>query len=346
MDPHQQRYPGNRLNPRGNDPGQNPAGPANVQTPQGVDEGTPESRNQGAANREPQYLGGFTMIPPNESRRSEMKAAAQKEEQNFQKWKEAQRPSSVHLNPEKLGGHVTLTEARQKQYTAARCSKLQKKLKKEEADKQKKREEEEELQRMKAEQREKAERLEQKKRQDDQRSWEQHHEAHARSTESFLQRFEKRAADLSSGAAHTSSKSVDMENETRGKRSKSSREVEQEHKRVNMAFLDKLQGQSGGTEKETKKESIHEGAHPYLDPEDFRQQATIQQVSLTHLEPEGEDSFSGFTEETDPEPDQDWALMKLIAIFPDCAKCFLEDILNQCNGDYEQAHSLLLCTLS
>ncbi|XP_072253446.1 uncharacterized protein epsti1 isoform X2 [Leuresthes tenuis] len=344
MDPHQQRDPGNRLNPRGNYLGQNPPDPVNVQTPQGVYEGTPESRNQRAANREPQYFGGFTMIPPNESRRSEMKSAAQKEEQDFQKWKEAQRPSSVHLTPEKLGGHVTLTEARQKQATDARCSKLQKKLRKEESDKKKKQEEEEELQLMKAKQREKAERLQEKKRQDEQRSWKQHHEAHARSTESFLQRIEKRAAGHSSSAAHTSSKSVDMENETRGKQLKSFREVEQEHKRVNMAFLDNLQGQSGGTEKETKKESIHEQEHPYLDPDDFRQQTTIQQLSLTHLESEREESFSCLTKET--EPDQDWALMKLMTIFPDCAKCFLEDILNQCNGNYEQAHSLLLCTLS
>jgi len=65
-----------------------------------------------------------------------------------------------------------------------------------------------------------------------------------------------------------------------------------------MAFLDKLQGQSGGTETETKKESIHEGEHPYLDPDDFRQQTTIQQVSLTHLEPQREENFSGLTKET------------------------------------------------
>lgn len=48
----------------------------------------------------------------------------------------------------------------------------------------------------------------------------------------------------------------------------------------------------------------------------------------------------------DLEPDYDWALMKLINSFPDCCRVFLEDILNQCNGDYEQASTLLISTLS
>lgn len=46
----------------------------------------------------------------------------------------------------------------------------------------------------------------------------------------------------------------------------------------------------------------------------------------------------------DPEVDYDWALMKLMNSFPDCARVFLEDILDQCNGDYEQAYTLLIST--
>ena len=48
----------------------------------------------------------------------------------------------------------------------------------------------------------------------------------------------------------------------------------------------------------------------------------------------------------DPEPDYDWALMKLMTNFPDCSRVFLEDILDQCGGDYDQAYALLVWTCS
>ena len=48
----------------------------------------------------------------------------------------------------------------------------------------------------------------------------------------------------------------------------------------------------------------------------------------------------------DSEPDYDWALMKLINHFPDCSRVFLEDILDQCNGDFEEAYTLLISTLT
>uniref|UniRef100_A0A3Q1GVT4 Uncharacterized protein n=1 Tax=Acanthochromis polyacanthus TaxID=80966 RepID=A0A3Q1GVT4_9TELE len=95
--------------------------------------------------------GGYTVIQPNEARRSQIKT----KEEAFQRWKEANRPPPVHLNPERLGGHVSESEARQKQLVNLRCSKLQKKLKKEELDRKKRQEEEEKLQKMKDEQREK-----------------------------------------------------------------------------------------------------------------------------------------------------------------------------------------------
>lgn len=41
------------------------------------------------------------------------------------------------------------------------------------------------------------------------------------------------------------------------------------------------------------------------------------------------------------ESDYDWALMKLMNSFPHCSKVFLEDILIQCDGNYEQACTLL-----
>lgn len=48
----------------------------------------------------------------------------------------------------------------------------------------------------------------------------------------------------------------------------------------------------------------------------------------------------------DPEPDYNWNLMKLMTSFPGCDKDFLQDILKQCNGDYEEACTLLISTLS
>ncbi|KAM6934100.1 epithelial-stromal interaction protein 1 [Xenentodon cancila] len=250
-----------------------------------------DTRNQQTADRQPQYSGGFTVIPPNESLRSQIKTKAQKEEEEFQKWKEARRPTSVHLNPERLGGSVSLAEARERQLIDMRCSRLQKKLRKEEQDKRRRQEEEEELQRMKATQRMKSERLEARKREDDARRKEQHWEDHSRKTESFLQRIESRAARPSSNATPTSSRLEEVENKQREKAPKSEEEMELERKRVNAAFLDKLEGKSRWKEEETIKGS-----------------------TVTHLKPDSEQSCSGWTKEADPELDYDWALMKLMKL--------------------------------
>ncbi|KAG5833087.1 hypothetical protein ANANG_G00272140 [Anguilla anguilla] len=39
--------------------------------------------------------------------------------------------------------------------------------------------------------------------------------------------------------------------------------------------------------------------------------------------------------------DRDWVVMKLINDFPFCERDFLEDIVDQCDGDYQRAYSLL-----
>ncbi|XP_070694247.1 epithelial-stromal interaction protein 1 [Pempheris klunzingeri] len=315
-----------------------------VHTPANPDGGAPDRGDQ-AADRRPCYSDGFTMMPPNETQRSKLKMMAQKEEEDLQRWREANRVSSLHLNPEKLGGNVTLADAREQQFADLRCSKLQKKLRKEELDKRRRREEEEELQKMKAKQREKAERLEESRRQQEQRRGEQLMQDHLRAKESFLQRFERRAPGplASSSATHTSSRNEAVES----KQLKSEREVQQEHRRVNSAFLDKLEGR--GSEGETRGEGIREAERPSLAREDFRHQPSgppRQQLPLAHLNPDPERSCFDWTEEADPEADYDWALMKLMNNFPDCCKVFLEDILSQCDGDYEQAYKLLVCTFS
>lgn len=305
-------------------------------TPEIPDRDGPGSGNPQETGRQPQYLGGFTLIPPNESRRNKIKMMAQKEEEDLQRWKETNRAPPVHLNPEKLGGNVTLAGAREKQLKDLRCSKLQKKLRKEELDKRKRQEEEEELQKMKAIQREKAERLEERKRQGEQRRREQLRPDHSRKAEHFLQRFERGAPGppASSSVTHTSLRSEVMESKQRAKESKSVREIQLEHKRVNSAFLDKLEGRD--SEKETNGEGFREAEYPFLVSEDFGHQPSNTSGQ----------SCSDWTEEADLEPDYDWALMKLINSFPDCCRVFLEDILNQCNGDYEQASTLLISTLS
>ncbi|XP_022064502.2 epithelial-stromal interaction protein 1 [Acanthochromis polyacanthus] len=308
----------------------------NDQTSGNVDKTTADSRNTQPATRQPQYAGGYTVIQPNEARRSQIKTMAQKEEEAFQRWKEANRPPPVHLNPERLGGHVSESEARQKQLVNLRCSKLQKKLKKEELDRKKRQEEEEKLQKMKDEQREKAERLEQRRQQEEQRRKDHLRTDYLRSQEAFLQRFERRDVAASSSAAHTSSRGEDVESKQRAKESKrNEREMQLEHQRVNSDFLDKLEGRARGSE--TKKEA----ERPYVATEDFKPETTTGHVQLPHLKPE-----PSWTEEAEPEPDFDWALIKLTNRFPDCSKDFLEDILQQCNGNYEEALTLLICSLS
>ncbi|XP_041662699.1 epithelial-stromal interaction protein 1 isoform X2 [Cheilinus undulatus] len=136
----------------------------NSGAPEYDEDGTPVNGNTAERGqeqqtaRQPQHTDGFTMIPPNESRRSKLNMMAQKEEESFQRWKEANRPASVHINPEKLGGDMSFAEAREKQMAGLRGSKLQKKMKKEELDRRRRQEEEEALQRMKAVQREKLQR--------------------------------------------------------------------------------------------------------------------------------------------------------------------------------------------
>ncbi|XP_044073281.1 epithelial-stromal interaction protein 1 isoform X2 [Siniperca chuatsi] len=347
MDPYQnQRNSRNHLAPLNDSNTSGVSG--NDHTPYTPDRDATDSGHPQAAARQPQHSGGFTMIPPNESRRSKIKLMAQKEEEDLQKWKEANRAPPLQLNPEKLGGHVTLAGAREKQLTDLRCSKLQKKLRKEELDKRRRQEEEEELQKMKAIQREKAEHLEERRKQEEQRRREQLRQDHSRTTESFLQRFERRAPGplATSSATHTSSRSEVVETKQR-EESKSVREVQLEHKRVNSAFLDKLEGHE--SERETKGESVREAEYPFLASEDFRHQPSStpgQQLPLAHMNLDPEQSCSDWTQEADPEPDYDWALMKLMNSFPDCCRVFLEDILDQCDGDYEQAYTLLISTLS
>ncbi|XP_026151900.1 epithelial-stromal interaction protein 1 isoform X2 [Mastacembelus armatus] len=301
MDPHQ--TPGHHLD--SSKPSQikhsMPSVYGNDQTPENPDRNVPDSGNPQPPNRQPLYSNGFTMIPPIESRRSQMKMMAQKEEEDLQRWKETHRVSAVHETPEKLGGGVTMAAAREKQFEDLRCAKLQKRLKQQELDKKKREEVEKKLQEMKAKQREKAERLKEKKHQEEQRRREQLRQDHLRMTDRFLQRFESSRVpgpQASSSAAHTSSRSEAMETTQGGK---SVRDVQLEHKRVNSAFLDKLEGR--GRNEDVKQESVWEAAFPGVASEDIRHPSTTgQQPILTHLKPDPEQSSSNWTQEVGTSP--------------------------------------------
>nr|XP_040057502.1 epithelial-stromal interaction protein 1 isoform X2 [Gasterosteus aculeatus aculeatus] len=256
--------------------------PGGELTPESPTGDAPDSGNPPATGRQPQYSGGFTVIPPNESLRDKLRRNAQKEEEELQRWKEANRVTYVHADPEKLGGAATLAATREMQHTDLRCSKLQKRLKKEELDKRRRQEEEEENQRKKDIQREKA---------------------------------------------------VEI-------KPKGERDVQQEHRRVNQAFLDSLEGRRRGSEQATR-------APPLLAPDDFRHgpcDLAGQRVAPALPDADPDHSFADWTDEADPACDG--ALVKLLKSFPGCSRSFLEDILDQCSGDHQQAHALLDCTMN
>ncbi|KAM6978274.1 uncharacterized protein epsti1 [Tautogolabrus adspersus] len=204
-------------------------------------------------------------------------------------------------------------------------------------------EEEEELQKKKAVQREKAEQLEERRRQEEQRRREHHWQDHLRATESFLQRFERTAQGplASSSATHTSSRSEAVGSSAREKESQSEQDVQLAHRRVNASFLDRLEGRGRGSEKE---DGVKEEEPPYFTSEESNM--SERQPPFAHLDPGPEQSCSDWMQEVDSDPDYDWALSQLMNSFPNCCKVFLEDILDQCNGDYDEAYALLISTLS
>ncbi|XP_041700522.1 epithelial-stromal interaction protein 1 isoform X2 [Coregonus clupeaformis] len=301
--------------PRDSNPDANANAPVNANT----DPQTQQDPTQ------PQHSDGFTMIPPIESRRSKLQRMAQKEEEDFQRWKEANRPGPVQLAPERLGGAVSLAEARDRQLVELRHSKLKKQLRKEELDQQRRQAEEEEDERMKAKQREKAERLEERREQEDRRRREVLAQDHLRRTEQFLQRVERSdAAPVAlTSASHTSpwaraqeyraerkeeentalqlkKKEQRMKSEVlEEKDSDQEEERRRELRRGRSAFLDRLQG--GGTEVAGGQMELQRP--PVVMEEDRRDWQTHSQTSrpqdtFTSPEPDPAHSTSEWREET------------------------------------------------
>ncbi|KAG9349536.1 hypothetical protein JZ751_027981 [Albula glossodonta] len=301
------------------------------------------------------------MIPPNESRRSKLQRMAQKEEQDLQRWREENKPGPIHLPPSPIGGTMSLEEARQRQIIQSRQSKLQKKLKQEEMERRRRDAEEEENQRMKAIQREKANKLQERRKQEEQERREQFKKDYQERTQHFLQRIEKSnsAPTAMSCSLPTSSwargweyreasrakenallvqkkeeqrmKSELLEEKQKKLEEEREREMFIEHRRVNSAFLDRLQGGARGFQ------GVETSCVTTEDDRDW--QTTEAHIIDTSPGPELAQGQADSAEEDDDDPS--WVVMKLINNFPFYEREFLEEIVDQCNGNYEQAYSLL-----
>ncbi|KAM5288054.1 LOW QUALITY PROTEIN: epithelial-stromal interaction protein 1 [Ctenodactylus gundi] len=227
--------------------------------------------------------GAYTLIAPNETRRQQIQKIAEQELVSLEKWKEQNRAKPIHLVPRRLGGSQSESEVRQKQQLQLMQSKYQQKLKREEFVRIKKEAEEAELQKMKALQREKSNKLEEKRRLQENLRREAFREHHQYKTAEFLSRLDTAVPNrsacpyaprdpqssmrVSSWAYQDSLRKEEsqalqsMKDEQHRKNKlpepmQKQQEEERakihqtEHKRVNNAFLDRLQGKSqpGGLE--------------------------------------------------------------------------------------------------
>ncbi|XP_023446033.2 epithelial-stromal interaction protein 1 [Dasypus novemcinctus] len=238
--------------------------------------------------------GAYTLIAPNENRRSQIQRIAEKELENLEKWKEQNRAKPVNLLPRRLGGSQSEAEVRQKQQLQQMQSKYRQKLKREESIRIKKAAEEAEIQKMKAIQREKSNKLEEKRRLQEDLRREAFREHQQYKTAQFLSRLDTGFPYRSTGQAvprdpHSSTWKLpalpgddgwarsrayehspgeeedrrlqELKEEQHQKsellawkrqlqEEERARTHQTEHRRVNNAFLDRLQGRSqpGGPE--------------------------------------------------------------------------------------------------
>ncbi|XP_008852900.1 epithelial-stromal interaction protein 1 [Nannospalax galili] len=227
--------------------------------------------------------GTYTLIAPNENRRQQIQRIAEQELANLEEWKKQNRAKPVHLVPRQLGGSQSESEVRQKQQLQLMRSKYQQK--RAESIQIRKEAEEAELQRMKAIQREKSNKLEKKKRLQENLRREAFREHHQYKTAEFLNKLDRnlqrdpqsstwklpvlsKDPSWASSQAHGDSlkkeenpKLQKMKDEQHQKNklleTKQQQQEEErakiqqaEHRRVNNAFLDRLQGKSqpGGFE--------------------------------------------------------------------------------------------------
>ncbi|XP_039733147.1 epithelial-stromal interaction protein 1 [Pteropus medius] len=191
-------------------------------------EAAPEGPSQdGPGRAEQRHAGAYTLITPNETRRNQLQRIAEKEMENLERWKELHRAKPVNLVPRRLGGSQSEAEVRQKQQLQLMQSKYQQKLKREEAMRIKKEAEEAEIQKMKAIQREKA---------------------RSQAYRDSLREEENRKLQKMKEEQHQKSELLELKRQQQEE--ERSKTQQAEHRRVNNAFLDRLQGRSdpGGLE--------------------------------------------------------------------------------------------------
>ncbi|KAM9192702.1 epithelial-stromal interaction protein 1 isoform 2-T2 [Dugong dugon] len=249
-------------------------------------ESSPEDPPRESSERAGQGLvhtGAYTLITPNENRRNQIRRIAEKELEDLEKWKEQNRAKPVNLVPRQLGGSQSEAEVRQKQQLQLMQSKYQQKLKREESVRIQKEAEEDAIRKMKAIQREKSNKLEEKKRlqenlrRDAFREHQQHKTAEflsrldkdlpnrstcqvalrdpqystwarSRSYKDFLKEEENRKLQKMKDEQHRKSELLELKRQQEEEERTKTRQTE--HRRVNNAFLDRLQGKSqpGGLE--------------------------------------------------------------------------------------------------
>ncbi|XP_062051310.1 epithelial-stromal interaction protein 1 isoform X1 [Lepus europaeus] len=84
----------------------------------------------------PRHTGAYTLIAPNEHRRNQIQRIAEQELANLERWKEQNRAKPVHLVPRQLGGSLSEVEVWQRQQLQLMLSKHQKKSNKFETERQ------------------------------------------------------------------------------------------------------------------------------------------------------------------------------------------------------------------
>ncbi|XP_070607490.1 epithelial-stromal interaction protein 1 [Erythrolamprus reginae] len=133
-----------------------------------------------------EHSGAFFVIPPNPAKRKELQRIANKELENWTKWKAQRKSGPIRLKPQKLGGRATESEVREKQQFEYIQSKCQQKLKKDDYERNKREAEEAEILKKKAIQRVKANKLEEKRRQQEWERQQMRREDHTAQTAEFL----------------------------------------------------------------------------------------------------------------------------------------------------------------
>ncbi|KAM9021956.1 epithelial-stromal interaction protein 1 isoform 1-T2 [Ara ararauna] len=147
-------------------------------------------QESGYQQQQEQYVGPYVLITPNKTRRNQLQQIAKKELDDLERWKEEQRQRPINLAPQRLGGKESEAQVRQNQQMMLMQSKYQQKQKRKEHIKAKKEAEEAEILKKKALQREKAERLEVKKRQQEMQRREMFLEDQYHKTNEFLNRLD------------------------------------------------------------------------------------------------------------------------------------------------------------